>query len=207
MAIGWIKALEWGAAGAAAAAVVALGIATRPGAEAAYSAPGLPDLTATQMAMESYRLAPLLLNQVYLAFGETEETAIYDALAEVAAGPALEALYLERIGAMAGGGLTESDQEIHEMEVIRLDTRRAGDRLHMDARWRVIGTVGHAEHMHVRGNIYAADFLVEPVAGAWRFTEFTLRDVDRTGAGETFAAPPDPATAPTTVPTPEPSGG
>lgn len=49
--------------------------------------------------------------------------------------------------------------------------------------------MGHAEHMHVRGNTYSADLYVAPVDGAWRITGFDLREVNRDAAGETFLAP------------------
>jgi hypothetical protein len=69
------------------------------------------------------------------------------------------------------------------MELIALSSRPGRDAVEMAARWRVLGTVGHAEHLHVRGNAYAADLTLEPVDGAWRLTGFALTDVDRTGAG------------------------
>lgn len=164
----------------------------RPRSSATFDAPGLETpVTRDEAAENGFRIAPAMLGVVYDAFGQTEEAAIYDRLAEVAAGDALEALYLERVGAMAGGGLTQSDQEIHEMELISLSTRPDGDDLIMDATWRVIGTVGHAEHMHVRGNTYTADLRLTPVDGSWRFTGFTLRDVDRSDAGELFPAEED----------------
>ena len=46
--------------------------------------------------------------------------------ATVAAGPALEQLYLERVGAMAGGGLNP-DQEIHDVSLLGMSARRTGD--------------------------------------------------------------------------------
>lgn len=140
------------------------------------------EMSAAEVGNEGYRVAPAMLSVVYKAFGETEEARIYDGLAEVAAGAALEQLYLERLGAMAGGGL-EPDQTIHEMELLGLAARAVGDAVTMDAKWRVLGTVGHAEHMHVRGNVYSAALTLEPVDGAWRLTGFDLRDVDRTDAG------------------------
>lgn len=148
-----------------------------------YAAPGIEAMGLEQATAEAYKLAPALLMEVYGAFGETEEAAIYDRLAQVAAGPALEALYLERAGAMAGGGLTKSDQTIHEMRLLWLDTRREGAVLRMDAQWLVIGRVGHSEHEHVRGNAYSAVLEVAPVEGAWRIQGFDLRDVDRSLAG------------------------
>ena len=178
----WIAAL--------AAAIVAGGLAwalTRPGEPSAYAAPGLDQpVAARELSANGFLVVPSLLEQVYLAFGETGEEAIYDGLAAVASGAALEALYLERIGAMAEAGL-EPDQTIHEMELLGLSSRPEGGRVAMEARWRVLGTVGHAEHLHVRGNAYSADLLLEPVDGAWRLTGFALRDVDRTEAGTTTA--------------------
>lgn len=163
------------------------------GAAERFAVPGLDPMTAAEVAAESYRVAPAMLSRVYAAFGETEEDAIYDGLAEVAAGDALEALYLERVGAMAGGGL-EPDQTLHEMEMMRIDGRHGGGQVTLDAKWRVLGTVGHAEHLHVRGNAYSADLRLEPVDGAWRITGFDLTDVDRTGAGETQARQDNPET-------------
>jgi len=153
----------------------------------AYSAPGLEPMTAEVAAQEIYvSLLPALLIVVYEAFAQTEEQVIYDTLASATGGEALEALYLERAGAMVGGGLTETDQTIHEMRLIAADARRDGEVFDVSATWEVIGTVGHSEHLHVRGNIYSADLVVAPVGEAWKITGFTLLDVDRGAAGEMF---------------------
>jgi hypothetical protein len=125
---------------------------------------------------------------IYRAFAETQEEQIYDSLAQVSAGEALETLYLERVGAMQGGGLDEADQELHSMELAGLSSRRSGDGFRMTVSWRVVGTVGHATHLHVRGNTYAADLTVEPVDEGWRITSFDLTDVDRSDAGLLVAA-------------------
>ena len=152
----------------------------------AYSAPGLPPMTAKVAGDAFYKLAPALLLQVYDAFGQTKEDEIYDTLSGVTSGDALEYLYLERVGAMAGGGLEEADQEIHEINLLNSELQRDGTILSIDAVWQVIGTVGHAEHLHVRGNTYSADLTVSPVDGAWKITSFKLLDVNRDAAGETF---------------------
>lgn len=154
-----------------------------------FTAPGLDPMTLADARAEFWRLTPALLLVVYDAFGQTEEDIIYDTLASVTDGEALEYLYLERVGAMAGGGLEEADQTIHEIKLLNTQVSRDGSSLAIDASWQVIGTVGHAEHLHVRGNTYSADLLVAPVDGAWRITDFTLRDVNRDAAGETFLAP------------------
>ncbi|GFE50346.1 hypothetical protein So717_20990 [Roseobacter cerasinus] len=155
----------------------------------AFTAPGLDPLTVEAATDQFWRLAPALLLVVYDAFGKTQEGAIYDTLASVTHGDALEYLYLERVGAMAGGGLEKADQTIHEIKLLNTSVTRAGPSLKVDASWQVIGTVGHAEHLHVRGNSYSAELIVSPVEGAWRITDFDLLDVNRDTAGETFPAP------------------
>ncbi|SIT74499.1 hypothetical protein SAMN05421665_0059 [Yoonia rosea] len=155
----------------------------------AFTAPGLDPMTIEEARTEFWRLTPALLLVVYDAFGQTQEDAIYDTLASVTHGDALEYLYLERVGAMAGGGLEEADQTIHEIKLLNTRVSRDGAALAIDASWQVIGTVGHAEHLHVRGNTYSADLLVSPVEGAWRITDFELLEVNRDAAGETFLAP------------------
>ncbi len=155
----------------------------------AFSVPGQRSMTADAAQQAFFQLTPALLLVIYEAFGKTQEDDIYDTLAIVTDGAALEYLYLERIGAMAGGGLDEADQTIHEINLVNADVARDGQRLVVGASWQVIGTVGHAEHLHVRGNTYRADFTIAPVEGAWRITEFDLLDVNRDAAGETFLAP------------------
>jgi hypothetical protein len=78
------------------------------------------------------------------------------------------------------------------MELLGLTSATEGDAVRMDAKWRVLGTVGHAEHMHVRGNTYSAELVIEPVDGVWRMTGFTLTDVDRTDAGVMTPKPEEP---------------
>ncbi len=177
---------------AALAAVVlflAYGSRETASATAAFTAPGLDPLTIEDAQLEFWRLTPALLLVVYDAFGRTQESEIYDTLASVTHGEALEYLYLERVGAMAGGGLEEADQTIHEIKLLTTHVGREGATLKIDAAWQVIGTVGHAEHLHVRGNTYSADLVVAPVEGAWRITDFTLREVNRDAAGEVFVNP------------------
>ncbi|APE44032.1 hypothetical protein BOO69_11890 [Sulfitobacter alexandrii] len=149
------------------------------GQDRAASADGM---SAQEFSSESPLLLPGILATVYEAFGETDETAIYDRLADVASGPALEQLYLERVGAMAGGGLNP-DQEIHEVSLSGLSARPKGDTVEITAKWRVLGVVGHSEHMHMRGNAYAADLVMAPDGGTWKIDGFTLTDVDRSDAG------------------------
>ncbi len=154
-----------------------------------FSVPGLDPLSISDAQADFWRVTPALLIVVYKAFAETQEDAIYDTLASVTHGDALEYLYLERVGAMAGGGLEEGDQTIHEIKLLNTQVDRENASLLIDATWQVIGTVGHSEHLHVRGNTYSAVLKVSPIDEAWRITEFDLLDVNRDTAGETFLAP------------------
>ncbi|NRB35692.1 MAG: hypothetical protein HRU31_13310 [Rhodobacteraceae bacterium] len=155
----------------------------------AFAVPGKPAMTVAVAHELFYEVTPALLLVVYEAFGESQEDAIYDTLASVTHGEALEYLYLERVGAMAGGGLAEDeDQTIHEIKLLTTEVTREEATLLIDASWQVIGTVGHSEHMHVRGNTYSADLTIAPIDGAWRISNFDLRDVNRSAAGETFLA-------------------
>lgn len=176
-----------------AAGVLAWSLAPTGGSDArtAYAAPTMPAMRVDEAREGLFLLLPALLLQVYDAFSRTGEAEIYDTLAVAAAGDALEALYLERAGAMVGGGLAGQDQQIHELRLIRANAQQSGETFAVDAAWEVIGTVGHTEHMHVRGNTYRAELAIAPVDGAWRITDFTLRDVDRQTAGETFAVDPE----------------
>ena len=182
------------AAGAAFFAVLAvLLVPTGPREDEPFFVVGFEPMTANDVSERFFEVAPEMLTAVYRAFNETDEEAIYDSLAVVAGGEALEALYLERVGAMVGGGLdgTEAaDQEIHNMQMLRIDSERSGQSFTWDARWRVVGTVGHATHMHVRGNVYAAVLTVAPTDGVWRITEFELTDVDRSEAGQIVEGEP-----------------
>ncbi|MDF1727814.1 MAG: hypothetical protein P1U53_08695 [Sulfitobacter sp.] len=162
--------------------------AVREGGDQRFAVAGGGELSAEEFSDKSFLLVPDMLAVIYRAFAETEESQIYDSLAEVSADAALETLYLERVGAMAGGGLETADQELHAMELEALSSRRTGNSLRMNVSWRVVGTVGHATHLHVRGNTYAADMVLEPVEGAWRITDFDLTDVDRSDAGVMVAS-------------------
>ena len=128
----------------------------RPAEPTALPAPGLSAaVDAEGLWRESYGVTLAVLNAVYDAFARTDEAEIYDGLADVAAGDALEELYLERAGALAGGGLP--DQLVHELTLTDAEWRMADGAMIADIRWAVLGQVGHDEHTHMRGNAYAAE--------------------------------------------------
>ena len=164
-------------------------VARRPGG-GAHAVPGLEPLDARTAMLEGHRVVPALLMAVYDAFGSAEEAEVYDTLATVATGDALEALCSGRMGATAGGGLDASDQAIHEIRPTELAFRSRGEAAAMEARWQVIGRAVHTDHEHVRGKVCAARPMLRPVKGAWRIAELELLDVDHTLAGTPAEADP-----------------
>jgi hypothetical protein len=168
----------------AALAVLAIALWGRvlPTGEGPLPAPGLEvPVDAAGLAREGHRVVPAVLFGIYGAFALTEEGAIYDALARVASGEALEALYLERAGALATGGLP--DQTVHDLSLLSGSWRPEGDAVRAEVRWAVLGEVGHAEHTHMRGNAYGADLVIGHTREGWRLTGFALTDLDRSAAG------------------------
>lgn len=157
--------------------------------------PPSPVLTAEQaelVAMARARpdlLAREMLTRLYQAFEAEHEEAIYDALARAAAGPVLEELYLQRRSALLqrNGAV----QAVHDVTLNRLTARWISDQIVvMEADWQVLGTVGHAEHQHQRGNSYAAGLTFSIVENGFRLTGFDLRDIRRdANAGELVAGP------------------
>lgn len=153
-----------------------------PTAAPALPAPGLDaPVDAEGIRGEGYGVTLAVLAAIYDAFAKTDEAEIYDGLASVAAGDALEALYLERAGALATGGLP--DQVVHELSLTEGTWRMADGAMTADIHWAVLAQVGHSEHTHMRGNAYGAELLIAPADGAWKLTEFRLTEVDRTEAG------------------------
>ncbi len=125
-----------------------------------------------------------ILARIYTAFGEREEDAIYDALATVAAGPVLEELYLERRAALTAAPAEGGGQAIHGIAVLDAAAAERDGAFVIDGAWETIGSVGHGDHVHVRGNRYAARFTVEPRADGWRLTAFDLVEKVRAEAVE-----------------------
>jgi hypothetical protein len=163
---------------------VALSVVEPRGDAAADWPPATPEAAAAQPEA----MLGMALEQIYRAFGETGETAIYDALARVAADDALEALYLQRRDALVNAAFDGGAQRVDHVDVLAAEATVEADRVAIDGRWRVIGAVGHEDHQHVRGAAYTArlSFALRPEG--WRVVAFDLRDIDR----EAIGAPVDP---------------
>ena len=140
-------------------------------------------LSAAQYVRELPMELPSILETLYAAFNAGDESTVYDLLATVAHDSALESLYLERMLTSERAGLSAS-QSIHDIQIIALSSQVIGQSIEAYAQWRVLGTVGHAEHMHMRGNAYTAQFVLAPRDDGWRIVDFKLLDVDRSDVGK-----------------------
>ena len=147
--------------------------------EAAFHGAPAEGPTVEAARAEPARLLSHVLGRVYRAFGEREEDAIYDALASVAAGPVLDELYLERRAALTAAPDDAGGQEIHGISVLEADAEERDGIFLLEGAWETVGSVGHGDHLHVRGNRYAARLTVEPRAEGWRLTAFDLVEMVR----------------------------
>ena len=136
-----------------------------------------PDMEAARQ--EPKRLLEHILGRLYLAFGESDEGALYDALATVASGPLLDELYLQKRAALTQGPGAASGQQLHGLELLQVDGAERDGGFDFDAKWQVVGAVEHGDHVHVRGNAYSARLRVEPEGRAWRLVAFELLDIIR----------------------------
>lgn len=136
-----------------------------------------PDMEAARQ--EPKRLLEHILGRLYLAFGESDEGALYDALASVASGPLLDELYLQKRAALIQGPGATTGQQLHGLELLEVDGTERDGGFDFDAKWQVVGAVEHGDHVHVRGNAYSARLRVEPDGRAWRLVAFELLDIIR----------------------------
>ncbi len=114
-------------------------------------------------------VAEALLDQIYSAFNQRNEEAIFDHLEGVVDGPLLRDLYLEIRRSMTieeqGGALARAGR-VTLLECLSLESagqsneERFAERL--TCRWLVPGTVEHWGHIHRRTTEYLADITLAP---------------------------------------------
>ena len=121
-----------------------------------------------------------LLHNVYRAFDYRGEEVIYDVLAQSASGGLLTDIYLEtRRGLVLAnqGGARVKVKDIELQEASLLDSQ--GDRLTVESRWNVFGSVGHWGHIHQRTNGYHARLEISEIDGAWKLTGLEILEEER----------------------------
>jgi len=138
---------------------------------------------ATAAGLPAADALPAVLTQVYRAFAQEDEGAIYDALAGAVAGDLITELYLQRRAAQVAAHAEDGEATILGVEVYEITPQPStnGEQSFTVA-WRVVGKLRHVSHIHERINLYSADLALAPIDGLWKLTRFTLtntlRDTD-----------------------------
>lgn len=142
-----------------------------------------------------------LHENIYRAFDYTDESDVYDALAESVDGPLLEQLYDEVYRSLVlqeAGGAVSRVAAVRHLDLAVEEIGVVGERelpgFMVDATWQVDGAVYHWGHAHTRTNEYRARYTVHAAEQGWRIAASEvldqrrvdaapLTDVDMAGAG------------------------
>lgn len=122
---------------------------------------------------------------VYRAFEAESESAIYDTLADSAAGELLDELYgqiYESLILREQGGPICSVESVEDLGgTIDLTTHADADppQFGVDWHWRVMGAVSHYGHIHRRMNEYKADFVVRHDGETWKIAVVKVKHHER----------------------------
>jgi len=111
------------------------------------------------------RILQALIRNIYRAFDQRNESAIYDVLERSIDGDQLQKTYLQTVQA-----LTLDEQDKTRVRVTDLDVhvektepRKEGEGFIADVRWTALGTVGHWGHEHQGVNRYRAKITVAAI--------------------------------------------
>ncbi len=125
-------------------------------------------------------LSPLLRN-VYRAFDQRQESAIYDVLARSIEGDLLPRIYLQTINALTLDAQDATRARVTDLDV-QVESVRMTPGSHgfiADVQWTALGTVGHWGHQHQRINRYTAKVTVGAVpVGNGKSSEWKVGALD-----------------------------
>jgi len=143
---------------------------------------------------EADQVFAALHSNIYRAFDYSQESQVYDVLAESVSGELLDSLYLQITEGLRmeeqGGAIARVTSSIIKEKSVqdRLFTQGQARFLY-HCTWNVSGTVEHWGHVHTRENQYAALFTVAGVDNAWKITHLDVESENRvrfqTGLRET----------------------
>ena len=136
--------------------------------------------TSLSVAEAESIVSPLLRN-IYRAFDQRQESAIYDVLSRSADGPLLKQLYLEIHSALSLDAAEGARVHVSEFAAEVLDVQPGSPRNSFTARvsWSALGAVGHWGHSHTRTNVINGRVTVQPVNDAWKITGLEILDQRR----------------------------
>jgi hypothetical protein len=142
----------------------------------AYRPPVIPEQKAQQIFSQLHK-------NLFRAFDYSQESDIYDALANSVDGQLLRTLYLQINESLKvkeqGGAISRID----EVRIVDGETAQALPDLPLDGvgfayrcNWDLVGTVEHWGHIHQRTNKYDAIFNVQVCDNAWKITGMQMLD-------------------------------
>jgi hypothetical protein len=121
-----------------------------------------------------------LLHNVYRAFDFRGEDAVYDVLERSVAGDLLADVYLETRKGLELANQGGAQVKVKNIEMLSTElTGDDGNAIGVEARWNVMGSVGHWGHIHQRTNGYHAQLRVSEVDGAWKLTGLEILAEER----------------------------
>lgn len=105
-----------------------------------------------------------LLRNIYRAFDQRTESAVYDVLARSIKGELLQKVYIQTANSLSIDAQSATRIHITDLEAriesLKQIKKRQG--FNADIQWTALGTVGHWGHQHQRVNRYIAKVTVEP---------------------------------------------
>lgn len=161
--------------------------------------PTPPPIPEAERAREIFTV---LHRNIYRAFDYTDESAIYDALAQSVEGAELAVIYNDVYQSLIlrdQGGAVCKVQDVRIDKAQVLDEPIAGEPAGYKVRctWEVDGLVQHHGHTHARTNRFSAIYTLAPRQGEWRIIATDIIEQQRTDDGnqtleDLFNLPPPP---------------
>ncbi|MCB1226466.1 MAG: hypothetical protein KDK99_11690 [Verrucomicrobiales bacterium] len=120
---------------------------------------------------EAQKVVSPLLRNIYRAFDQRDEEAVYDVLARGVDGPLLKKTYLDVLDALSldekEGARVRVNEFAAEVEKLTPDSEGGFTAL---TSWSVLGSVDHWGHKHTRTNVIEAEVTVQPRGDVWKIT-------------------------------------
>ena len=142
----------------------------------------------TPPAERAEEIFTVLHRNIYRAFDYTDESAIYDALAQSVDGPELAVIYNDVYQSLIlrdqGGAVCKvQDVRVDEAQVLDepVDGEPAGYKVRCT--WEVDGLVQHHGHTHARTNRFSAVYTLAPRGNEWRIIATDVIEQQRTDDG------------------------
>jgi len=147
--------------------------------------PTPPPIPEADRAKEVFEV---LHRNIYRAFDYTDESAVYDALAQSVDGPELAVIYNDVYQSLImrdqGGAVCKvQDVRVQEADVLNVPVEGEPAGYKVKCTWEVDGLVQHHGHTHARTNRFAAIYTLAPRRGEWRIIATDIIEQQRTDDG------------------------